>query len=353
MLVCNEVITGRNEVSFDINTHTLYCNELIETRSGNFLDIDVDTKIVRTDYLITGATTLEVGPITLDRVKGLCGFKVVDSISSISTDPKEGVFFLSSINDPYIRANGTLAQKGGYAVWKLIGTNIFGHPTLEETGNIERYDVTEFINAFYKKYRFDIYSRNQDLYVEAAKKFLNAIGTLDISSVNGSVNVGDILNEGHVEFDWCTKPLSIPVIKFTLNNNLKPQIELESNDSRNLTIKYKIAEYSKDLNFSEYVNNVNNGKDWIDYNGTPLTNEEYFDPQSGKFKKIIFAKNVYSPDFSITIESEVVSKPGGFGDTVTGDWLQLRRESSTSSQNLTLKKNGSSEEQKYIGNIIR
>ncbi len=345
MLVCNEVITGRNEVSFDINTHTLYCNELIETRSGNFLDIDVDTKIVRTDYLITGATTLEVGPITLDRVKGLCGFKVVDSISSISTDPKEGVFFLSSINDPYIRANGTLAQKGGYAVWKLIGTNIFGHPTLEETGNIERYDVTEFINALYKKYRFNIHNKNQDLYVKVAEKFLKAIDT----SVVRTINAETVLDES-IGFDVCTKPLSIPVIKFTLNNNLKPQIELESNDSRNLTIKYKIAEYSKDLNFSEYVNN---GKDWIDYNGTPLTNEEYFDPQSGKFKKIIFAKNVYSPDFSITIESEVVSKPGGFGNTVTGDWLQLRRESSASSQNLTLKKNGSSEEQEYIGNIIR
>lgn len=352
MLVCNEVITGQNEVSFDINTYTLYCNELIETRSGNFLDIDVDTKTVRTDYLIKGATTLEVGPITLDRVKDLCKFELANAISGVSTSSKKGVFFLSSINDPYIRVNRALYKNAKYAVWKLISTNIFGHPTLEEAGSIERYDVTEFINAFYKKYRFDIYSKNQDLYVEAAKKFLNAIDTLDISSVNGSVNVGDILNEGHVKFDWCTKPLSIPVIKFTLNNNLKPQIELESNDSRNPTIKYKIAEYSKDLNFSEYVNN-DNGKDWIDYNGTPLTNEEYFDPQSGKFKKIIFAKNVYSPDFSITIESEVIAKPGGFGNTVTGDWLQLRKESSTSSQNLTLKKNGSSEEQEYIGNIIR
>lgn len=350
MLVCNEVITGRNEAFFDINTHTLYCNELIETRSGNFLDIDVKSKIVRTDYLFTGENTLEVGPITLERVKDLCGFKVANSISGVSTDPSKGIFFLSTINDPYIRANGVLAQKGGYAVWKLISTNIFGHPTLEEAGSIERYDVTEFINALYKKYRFDINSKNRDLYVKASTNFLDAIGTLDISSVNVE-NVKDILNEGHIEFDWCTKPLSIPVIKFTLNNNLKPQIELESNDSRKtVKVKYKIADYSEDLNFSEYVNN---GKDvWTEYKGTPLTDEGYFDPQSGKFEKIIFAKNVYSPDSSITIESEVVSKPGGFGNTVTGDWLQLRKESSISSQNLTLKKSESSEEQ-YIGNIIR
>lgn len=344
MLVCNSVIAGQDEVSFDIDTFTLRCKELIETRSGNFLDIDVNTKTVRTDYLFTGSTTLEVGPITLEKVRSLCGFKVVDSISGISTDPKEGVFFLSTINDPYIRANGTLVQNDRYAVWKLIGTNIFGHPTLEEAGNIERYDVTEFINALYKKYRFDIDGKNQDLYVRVAEKFLGAIGTSDI----GAVNVENVLNEDNINFDVCTKPLSIPVIKFTLNN-LKPQIELESNDSRNPTIKYKIVEPSLDLNLSEHVNNE---KGWTDYMGTPLTNEEYFDSQSGKFKKIIFAKNVYSPDSSITIESEVVSKPGGFGDTVTGDYLQIREGSSTS-QNLTLKQSESSEEQEYIGNIIR
>lgn len=350
MLVCNEVITGRNEVSFDINTHTLYCKKLIETRSGNFLDIDVDTKIVRTDYLFEEKNTigdLEVGSITLDRVKGLCGFTSIDSISSISTDPKKGVFFLSSINDPYIRANGALAKNDSYAVWKLISTNIFGHPTLEEAGLIERYDVTEFINALYKKYRFDIYSKNQDLYVKVAEKFLKEIGTSDVRTIN----VEAVLNEGNIQFNWGTKPLGIPIIKFTLNNNLKPQIELESNDPREtVKVKYKIADYSEDLNFSEYVNNE---KGWIEYEGTPLIDEGYFDPQSGKFEKIIFAKNVYSPDPSVTIESEVVSKPGGFEDTATGDWLQLRKESSTSSQNLTLKKNGSSEEQEYIGNIIR
>lgn len=347
MLVCNEVITGRNEVFFDINTHTLYCNDLIETRSGNFLDIDVKSKIVRTDYLFTGENTLEVGPITLGRVEGLCEFEPANTISSVSTSSKKGVFFLSSINDPYIRANGALYKNAKYAVWKLISTNIFGHPTLEEAGSIERYDVTEFINALYKKYRFDINSKNQDLYVTVARKFLNVIGTSDVRTIN----VENILNESNTNFDWCTKPLSIPVIKFILNNNLKPQIELESNDSRKtVKVKYKIADYSEDLNFSEYVNN---GKDvWTEYKGTPLTDEKYFDPQSGKFEKIIFAKNVYSPDSSITIESEVVSKPGGFGNTVTGDWLQLRKESSISSQNLTLKKNGSSEEQ-YIGNIIR
>lgn len=351
MLVCNSVIENSDDVFFDINTHTLYCKELIETRSGNFLDIDVKSKIVRTDYLFTGENTLEVGSITLRRVEGLCKFELANTISGVSTSSKKGVFFLSSINDPYIRVNRALYKNAKYAVWKLISTNIFGHPTLEEAGSIERYDVTEFINAFYKKYRFDIYSKNQDLYVEAAKKFLNAIGTLDISSVNGSVNVEDILNEGHISFDWCTKPLSIPVIKFTLNNNLKPQIELESNDPRKtVKVEYKIADYSEGLNFSEHVNNE---KGWKEYKGTPLTNEGYFDPQSGKFQKIIFAKNVYSPDSSVTIESEVVSKPGGFGNTVTGDWLQLRRESSTSSQNLTLKKNGSSKEQEYIGNIIR
>lgn len=347
MLVCNSVIENSDDVFFDINTHTLYCGELIETRSGNFLDIDVDTKAVRTDYLIKGATTLEVGPITLDRVKDLCKFELANTISGVSTSSKKGVFFLSSINDPYIRANGALAKNDSYAVWKLISTNIFGHPTLEEAGSIERYDVTEFINALYKKYRFDINSKNQDLYVKVARKFLNAIGTFDTNSIN----VENILNESNTNFDWCTKPLSIPIIKFTLNNNLKPQIELESNDSRKtVKVKYKIADYSEDLNFSEYVNN---GKDvWTEYKGTPLTDEKYFDPQSGKFEKIIFAKNVYSPDSSVTIESEVVSKPGGFGNTVTGDWLQLRRESSISSQNLTLKKSESSEEQ-YIGNIIR
>lgn len=354
MLVCKDVITGQDKISLDLESKTLLCKSIEETRTGSILELDIESGVVKTDYLIRGVDALEIGPITQERGMSLITPKLRNfPAASFEQSLTENKFFLSTLTDP-LRLWGNILAKGeSWLIWTAPPAS-FVNSGITATEGYRRYDITELMYAAYHRVKLLKHADDfhREPFMRAAKFLLETEGIEDLlneTTPNFENIILKIFSKDGVSYDSCIYRPSPPIIKFKLKPGGKgftPVIALKNDDSRSPKVLYKILPRP----FTGSLEDELNKSDWIAYSNE-INNSEYFNSQ-GTFTYQIFAKTAVNLSPSISVSSQVIANPGRFGNLREGDPLELKDSNEIESP-LELAISNSSTLEEYIGNTIR
>ena len=322
MLVCKTLTQNQDKITVNPSTKTVTCKSITINPELDGLKFDTNTRIIYTDFLLTGGDTLKLGSTSLDDVYAVCK---LTSTSITGSSSYIGKYFISNSKDTLKDVNTIISSNDSLYLWRLDNEDI--NPSAQPSSTIMRYEATNLYFAFHKYYSKVYPSQTLE---ESAEKLLDGIQAL-INSLNFSSSYTSDFTSIYLFFDASTKEEACENFKKAYIKPAEPVVRIYVEgttlkfkvDASEDTILYRIQDFN-------YPSGYPAGTDeWNVYTtpvNLPLNSDGLFTQQLLVKTRRTGVDGIW--ESGGYLESKVVALPAGQG-SLLGDELKINGDSLT------------------------